>query len=89
MIYFFGIMVVAGLVLSTQVWHSDPSAMLRYTNRMMIVIPLAVLLSIASIRMLDKFTPNEWMDRISNDEMACAIVVGSFILGVFWLCVQG
>ena len=80
-------MLSASVFLWTEV--QDPFGMLRYVARLLIVVPLALFLAIAGVRVFDRYTPNDWMERVAQNETACAVVLAALILGVFWLCVQG
>ena len=80
-------MLCASLFLWTEV--QDPLGMVKYVVRLLIVVPLALFLAIAGVRVFDWYTPNDWMERVEQNETACAVVLAALILGVFWLCVQG
>jgi hypothetical protein len=80
-------MLCASVFLWTEV--QDPFGMLRYVLRLLIVVPLALFLAITGVRVFDRYTPNDWMERVAQNEIACAVVLAALILGVFWLCVQG
>ncbi len=67
----------------------DPYGMLRYVLRLLIVVPLALFLAVAGVKIFDRYTPNDWMERVAQNETACAVVLADLIIGVFWLCVQG
>lgn len=79
------------LSISVLLWTQvhDPYGMLRYVLRLLIVVPLALALAITGVTVFDYFTPNNWMERVAQNEMACAVVLAALIVGVFWLCVQG
>ena len=80
-------MLCASVFLWTEV--QDPFGMLRYVLRLLIVVPLALFLAITGVRVFDRYTPNDWMERVAQNEIACAVVLAALILGVFLLCVQG
>ena len=80
------------LLASLFVWAAvgDPLAMVRYVLRLLIVAPPALALAIGGVRLFDELTPPvKWIEKVAENEIACAVVLGSLILGVFWLCVQG
>jgi hypothetical protein len=81
------VLLCASLLLWTHV--QDPYGMIRYVVRLLIVVPLALFLAIAGVRVFDRYTPNNWMERVAQNEIACALVLAALIIGVFWLCVQG
>lgn len=81
------VLLCASFLLWTQV--QDPYGMIRYVVRLLIVVPLALFLAIAGVRVFDRYTPNDWMERVAQNEIACALVLAALIIGVFWLCVQG
>ncbi len=82
-----------GLVIaSIAVWGTlgDPLGMVRYVLRLLIAVPLALALAIGGVRIFDELTPPvKWIEKVAENEIACAIVLAALILGVFWLCVQG
>jgi heme/copper-type cytochrome/quinol oxidase subunit 2 len=82
---------IGAFVLGAPLWDevNDPQALLRLIHRLVITVPVAVCLAIFAVRAFDRFTPNDWMKRVSDNETACSVVLASLILGVFWLCVQG
>lgn len=81
----------AMLICSYFLWGmvDDALGMARYVVRILLVAPLVLALAIAGVHAFDRFTPNDWMAKVAEDETACAIVLAALILGVFWLCVQG
>jgi hypothetical protein len=80
------------VVASIFVWGmlDDPFGMVRYVLRLLIAIPIALALAVGGVRVFDELTPPvKWIEKVAENEIACAVVLSSLILGVFWLCVQG
>jgi hypothetical protein len=83
--------VIGVFVLGAPLWEEaqDPRALLRLIHRLAVTAPVAVCMAILAVTAFDRFTPNDWMKKVSENETACSVVLASVILGVFWLCVQG
>jgi hypothetical protein len=84
------------LVLRTTVLSDsvDFYSFCRMLLRLVIMIPVATILSVWAVNFFDSQTHGEWMEHITNEtgnlgsKIACGLVLGSLIYGVFWLCVQ-
>lgn len=83
--------VMGAVIIGAPLWEEarDPHALLRLLHRLAVTVPVTVGMAILAVRSFDRFTPNDWMKRVSQNETACSVVLASLILGVFWLCVQG
>jgi len=76
-IYFYGFM-------------GDPWAMFRMLARLGVVVPASIAMSILAVSLFDRATPpHRWIERVVQNETACAIVLAALLFGIFWLCVQG
>ena len=78
------------LLASVHIWTpvGDPWAMIRYVIRVCIAVPLALTLVILGVRAFDHFTPEDWLEGLSQDVQAKALVLAAVVVGVVWLAVQ-
>lgn len=81
---------LALLLGSTSIWEpmGDSWAMIRYVVRVCIAVPLALTLVIVGVRAFDHFTPEDWLEGLSQDVQSKALVLAAVVLGVVWLAVQ-
>ncbi len=80
----------AMILASVHIWEfmGDSWAMIRYVVRVCIAVPLALTLVIIGVRAFDHFTPEDWLEGLSQDVQAKALVLAAVVLGVVWLAVQ-
>lgn len=63
--------------------------------RLVAIVPAGTVMAAVCVRLFDRITPGEWCYDVHNQEkgigvqIGSAIVVGSIVLGVFWVAVQG
>lgn len=88
------------LALYASIWlwgeeRNDPFAMIFTVLRIAVIVPVATLLALGSVKLWDRYTAGDYEETIvdpkadSVTKFCCALVLGALIFGVFWLAIQG
>lgn len=79
------------LLMTMPLWGMtpDPFALVRSVCRIVVIVPLAAVLSISFVKVFDMMAPTSWIAKVGEDPLASGIALGVLIYSVFNIAISG